>query len=80
MSRPCLLLSIKVVNSKKFLPRKLKTIVTLDKEANVDYEDMTNKLAEELIEIAKDKVALKKFIKNFVDEGYEEYKNSIKGL
>jgi hypothetical protein len=67
-----------VVNSKKFSPRKLKTIVTLDKEANVDYEHITEQLAEELIELSKDKVALKNFIKSFVDEGYEEYKRTIK--
>jgi len=62
-----------VVNSKKRLSRKLKTIVVLDQYSNIDYEHMVDNLSEELKILAEDKESLKNFIMTFVKEGYEEY-------
>ena len=74
MSRPSLILSMGVVNSKKSLSKKLKTIVVLDEHSKIDYEHVTASLAEELKSFAEDKAKLKDFIMTFIEEGYEEYK------
>ena len=74
MSRPSLILSMNVANSKKLLSKRLKTIVVLDKNSNIDYEHVTDSLAAELKFIAEDRKTLKEFVKAVIDEGYEDYK------
>jgi hypothetical protein len=73
MSRPSIMLSMNVVNSKKRPLKKLKTVVVLDQYSNIDYECIVDSLSTELKILAEDKISLKKFIMTFVKEGYEEY-------
>jgi hypothetical protein len=79
MSRPSLIMSLSVVQfhglgKNKQSHRKLKSMVILNKEGHVDYEYMAKSLSEELKSLADDQDSLKAFLKCFVEEGYENWK------